>query len=433
MEQKKITIINITSEIPSLKYLEFINPEDFIKNRGKAEYIKLENSKLWVGFFNDFHHITAVDVFKKSDKYNIECWRPYGNIIDKPYTKYFEGILHKVFPSRDLKIWRTGYWHWSDMMLKELELRLNSKEKILLHIHDGHTNFITNLILKISKYNIPIIYQHRGGWYNYFDFIYRRRNPISLITYLKQKQVLRYISYYLSGSIFEYRFLKDKLKMENVCYYMDGVDFDYFTPGDKIEARKKLNLPLDKKIILNVGRFDTPGGVDLLLRIYKKIKETRNDIELLLVGGYSYNECYNEAKNAGAILVERIPEESLLDYYRAADVYALPIKEYLFRNFGGIGTATIQALACGLPVVSYNILNVPGSDDEIEKIGKIFDTDLELYNNILYILDNEGLYKDCREVAKKYYEKNTVIDSLLLKYKEIINQYYPEKGMQLSG
>jgi glycosyltransferase involved in cell wall biosynthesis len=182
-----------------------------------------------------------------------------------------------------------------------------------------------------------------------------------------------------------------------------------------------------------VGRFDTPGGVDLLLRVYKKIKETRNDIELLLVGGYSYNECYNEAKNAGAYLVERIPEESLLDYYRAADVYALPIKEYLFRNFGGIGTATIQALACGLPVVSYNILNVPGSDDEIEKIGKIFDTDLELYNNILYILDNEGLYKDCREVAKKYYEKNTVIDSLLLKYKEIINQYYPEKGMQLSG
>ena len=312
------------------------------------------------------------------------------------------------------------------MMLKELELRLNSKEKILLHIHDGHTNFITNLILKISKYNIPIIYQHRGGWYNYFDFIYRRRNPISLITYLKQKQVLRYISYYLSGSIFEYRFLKDKLKIENACYYMDGVDFDYFNPGDKIEVRKNLNLPLDKKIILNVGRFDTPSGIDLLLRVFKKIRNTRNDVELLLVGGYSNNECYNDAINEGAIIVERIPEALLLDYFRASDVYVVPIKEFLLKKFGGIGTATIQALACGLPVVSYNILNLPGSPEEIDKIGKIFETDTELYNNILSILDNKEQYKDCRKVAKKYYELNKVIDSLINKYKEIIEKYYPE-------
>jgi glycosyltransferase involved in cell wall biosynthesis len=427
MDKSKPTIIHLFSHRPNPVCLQYKTPEEYIEKHDNAEFIKIDKYPYWIGFFQDFNHKMAVDTLAITDKYNHECWRPYWNFIGKKYEKTFDGILHKVYPSKFIRIPKMESWLWSSDYLKDLKLRIKSKEKILLHIHDGHTNFITWLLLKLKPLNVPVLYQHRGHWFSNFDYKFRRKNPLFLYTYKKQIKIFKYISHYFSGSRFEYDFLINELKIKKVSFYMDGIDFDYFVPGDKIEARKKINLPLDKKIILYVGRFDVANGVESLLNMFKKLKNNKYNVELLLVGGYKHNALYQTAKDAGAILVERVHEHKLKDYYQASDIYCLAANDILYQRFAGFGSTPIQSLACGVPVLSFNINHLPGSMDEINKIGRIFNSEDEMYKNAIYMLENIEEFRDCRSVAKKYYDKKITMQVMINKYDELLSNFYNMK------
>lgn len=420
----KPTIIHILCHNPNPICFGYKTPEEYISKHGRIEYTKIDKLPYWIGFFDDFNHKLSVDLLEKTDKYNYECWRPYWSFIGKQYSKMFDGIYHSVFPSTSFAIPKIGYWQWSHLLLSELKKRIMNNEKILLHLHDGHTNFITWLMQNLKPSSIPVLYQHRGGWFANFSYKFKQKNPVLLLTYKKQKDILKYLSHYFAGSKFEYDFLKNDMKFNNTSYFMDGVDFNYFRPGDKMAVRKKLGLPLDKKILLYVGRFDSFNGVNNLLKLFERLKKNNNDLELLLVGGYKSNESYQKAKDSGAILVERVPEPKLRDYYQASDIYFLAISDYLYQRFGGFGTATIQSLACGLPVLSYNIIHLPAHMEEINKIGRIFNNDEELYQQAIYMLNNIDEFKNCREIAKKYYDKEETIKVLINEYDELFNQYY---------
>lgn len=423
-DKNKPTIIHLLSHRPNPVCLNYKTPEEYISRHDNAEFVRISKYPYWVGFFEDFDHKIAVDTLNRTDKYNIECWRPYWNSIGRSYEKMFEGVLHKAFPSRYFKVPKVTSWLWSKSYFEEIKRIVETKKKVLIHIHDGHSNFITWLLLKLKPLNVPVLYQHRGGWFANFDYEFRKKNPLSLITFKKQKEVLKYITHYLSGSKFEFDYLKDELKLKSVSYYMDGVDFNYFRPGNKDEIRKKLGLPVGKKIILYVGRFDSFNGVDNLLCAFKRLKENNYNVELLLVGGYKHNSSYEKAKQAGAILVERVQEPKLLDYYQSADIYSLAIDDYLYQTFGGFGTATIQALACGIPALSYNIIHLPAPMEEINRIGRTFGSNEEFYQNAAYMLDNIEEFENCREITRKYYDKDITMQNLIYIYDNLLDKFF---------
>ena len=63
------------------------DPEALKKNVGCMEYTKIDTFPYWVGFFKgDHHHIHAYETIKRTGKYHIECWRPYGDYINKIYS-----------------------------------------------------------------------------------------------------------------------------------------------------------------------------------------------------------------------------------------------------------------------------------------------------------------------------------------------------------
>jgi len=425
----KKKIIHVLSSLPSPIVHRYDNPEDYIKNHGNAGYTKIDKKPYWVGYFcGDFHHKQAFETIKRTDEYDIECWRPYGSVIDKDYSGDCSGVKHRVFPSRFINIKRTGYWHWSKPMLEALRKEITSGEKVLINFHDGHTNFVSWMLLHLKPKNVPVVVYHRGHWFPVFDYQYRRKSPFFLLDQRRHEKSFNYISHYFSCSTYEVGYIKYKLKFENVSFLMDGIDFNHFVPGNKTIARKKLDLPLDKKIIIFVGRFDYTNGIDMLSRVYKRIKGKRDDVALLLVGGYKFNDCYEIANDAGAILVERVHESKLTDYYHASDFYTMPINNHLIQKFSGIGTASLQALACGLPMLSYNIIHLPGTDEEIKGIGRKFKTEDELYKNAMYMLDNPGAFKNCREIARKYFDEEISMKILMDKYDELFKMYY-ENGL----
>ena len=100
---------------------------------------------------------------------------------------------------------------------------------------------------------------------------------------------------------------------------------------NKFEARKALNLPEDKTILLFFGFIRDYKGLDLLMKAYAKAK---NDDLLLVVAGEFYNnsEQYKtlekKLKLEGKIAwhTDFIPDDKVRLYFSAADLIVQPYK-----------------------------------------------------------------------------------------------------------
>ena len=138
-----------------------------------------------------------------------------------------------------------------------------------------------------------------------------------------------------------------------------GVDSARFSPGARLEARANLGLKGDK-MVLFVGRLERLKGVDVLLSAMAMMEDPV-DAKLVIVGGA---ECSPERR----ILIEHaeqlgisdrvqfhssVDQDELIQYYRAADVCALP------SYYESFGLAALEASACGTPVVASEVGGLP--------------------------------------------------------------------------
>jgi len=127
-----------------------------------------------------------------------------------------------------------------------------------------------------------------------------------------------------------------------VHYIPTGIDIDVFKPGDQDDARRRLGLPLDRRIIFfaaaNIN--ERRKGLHLLAQALRRL----DDPPLLLVAGNGTVSRGIETRYLGAVL----DEEILADAYRAADVFAVP-------TLADVLTQTApESIACGTPCVSFD-------------------------------------------------------------------------------
>jgi len=134
-----------------------------------------------------------------------------------------------------------------------------------------------------------------------------------------------------------------------------GVDLETFTPGDRAAARARLGLPLDRPIVLFAGRLQPLKGPDVLVEALSHLASTGAAPLLLVVGGPSgrptavrETEAFAEILGVREHLEVRpaAPQGVLADYYRAADVVAMPSRSESF------GLVAAEAQAAGTPVVA---------------------------------------------------------------------------------
>lgn len=126
-----------------------------------------------------------------------------------------------------------------------------------------------------------------------------------------------------------------------------GVDHSKYHPMDREDSKKKFNLDLKEKHVLVVASNLKHKRMDLVNRIFDKIKMERQDVKMLKVG-------YGEAlAGEGIINLGWIPEEDMPILFNAADAY-LHTSEY-----EGFGFPILEAMACGVPVVVSQKASIP--------------------------------------------------------------------------
>jgi D-inositol-3-phosphate glycosyltransferase len=152
----------------------------------------------------------------------------------------------------------------------------------------------------------------------------------------------------------------DPAKVEVIA---PGVDLLTFTPGDRIEARRRLALPADAVVLLFVGRIQPLKAPDVLLRAAAAMVHAepalRDRLIVLVVGGPSGSglerpeELSKLAVSLGIADLVRFerpaPSEVLADYYRATDVTVVPSYSESF------GLVALESQACGTPVIAARV------------------------------------------------------------------------------
>jgi teichuronic acid biosynthesis glycosyltransferase TuaC len=138
----------------------------------------------------------------------------------------------------------------------------------------------------------------------------------------------------------------------------NGVDLNKFERQERAAARARLNIPLDAQVIVSVGGLVEGKGFHRIIPLLPALQKQFPHLVFLIVGGgASHGDMSAQLKaltqTCGAESYVRfcgsqLPSE-LKWFYSAADVFALATK------YEGWANVFLEAMACGLPVVSTQV------------------------------------------------------------------------------
>ncbi len=144
---------------------------------------------------------------------------------------------------------------------------------------------------------------------------------------------------------------------ERIARIPNGVDVERFRPAlpvEQEEARRRLGLPLQARIIVGSGRLERQKGFAVLLEAVGRLGNVP-DLHVAIAGKGSRRE--ELARLAEALKIsDRVHllghVKSIEDVYHAADLFVLPSRGE------GMSNALLEAMACGLDVAATRVSGV---------------------------------------------------------------------------
>lgn len=139
-----------------------------------------------------------------------------------------------------------------------------------------------------------------------------------------------------------------------------GVDHDRFCPSeDRMGVRSRLGLPEDQVILFTVRNLVPRMGLEALLYAIAELRSAIPDFVVILGGkgplGTTLKQLVQKLALSDIVrFVGFIPDDELPLYFQAADLVLMPSRE-----LEGFGLVTVEALACGTPVLGTPIGAIP--------------------------------------------------------------------------
>jgi teichuronic acid biosynthesis glycosyltransferase TuaC len=138
----------------------------------------------------------------------------------------------------------------------------------------------------------------------------------------------------------------------------NGVDSERFFREDRLEAKAKLRLNPQDRIVVSVAALKYVKGPDLLVRAASLLKQNLAHCQVLFVGvGPELGALQQLAKQLDCAeicqFVGPVPNDQLKTYFSAADASCLASREEGWPN------VILESLACGTPVVATAVGAAP--------------------------------------------------------------------------
>jgi glycosyltransferase involved in cell wall biosynthesis len=203
------------------------------------------------------------------------------------------------------------------------------------------------------------------------------------------------------------------------------MDTKLFKPLDMKIMRKKLNLPVEKKLILfaSMNLTDERKGFRYLIQALSLLKNINADIYNttgLVVFGSLDEKVLNDIPFQVYQFGKINSQESIVECYNAADLFVAPSLQDNLPN------TVIESTCCGTPVVGFDVGGMPDMIDHLENgyLAKLESSE-DLAKGINTLLSNPDMLVKfglaCRVKAEKLYNEEKVAYQYKELYTKIIS------------
>jgi glycosyltransferase involved in cell wall biosynthesis len=133
----------------------------------------------------------------------------------------------------------------------------------------------------------------------------------------------------------------------------------FYPPHDRNEIRRELKLPESRTLLFTVRNLVPRMGLENLLEAMTMLGEEQRNLLLLIGGEGRLRPRLEELIRSKGLqdevqLLGFVPEEQLAKYYQASDLVVMPTLQ-----LEGFGLVTVEALACGTPVMGTPVGAIP--------------------------------------------------------------------------
>lgn len=340
-------VVNIMPHGPTYDYADGAPPDvSWTTGRGTS-----------VGFWTrEWPDQLGEAVLQRGADIRWEVWQPDAR-ADQVYTSTRpSGLVHRLFPATRRRFRREdGGEHGlhSDALTSALEA-LTPDARIVFH--GFRVPCFAELLRRFAPRRPVAVIGHgmcttpiteMNGWHRpltYYRLLLEQR---ALRAALASVELITAQSDYAASEVRKvYDGRIERLTM--------GCDFEFWRPSAdaKPAVRRRLDLPLDRLVLLSTGNFVPFKRFDRLVRTLEGLPESRRPF--LLIAGQGTDEARRQLAESMTRLTSRgharlspyVTGAALRDLYWAADCYvSRSVSE-------GSSVAVMKAMACGLPVIT---------------------------------------------------------------------------------
>ncbi len=211
---------------------------------------------------------------------------------------------------------------------------------------------------------IPIVLRVNQTINDYYKYLKLDRQPIDAPKKIEDITD-EYINYYLahlweietykrvSHIIVDSKYVLDEIKEYNsTSVIYSGVDTEIYKRKKNNNLETDLNLD-NNTVITYVGRIHPSKGIDIFIKVGKKLLMRKKDIKFLIIGPKEIKNYSEKIKSEiedidNFLFLGPIESQNIADYLSLSDIFLFPSK------FESTSNALLEAMACENIVVTFN-------------------------------------------------------------------------------
>lgn len=201
------------------------------------------------------------------------------------------------------------------------------------------------------------------------------------------------------------------------------VDTERFRQSDK-DHFKRMVAPQGERILVHASNFRKVKRVDDVLRVFERVRE-KVPAKLLMVGDGPERQHAEELARTLRIFkdVRFLGKQDQMDEILSiADLFVLT------SQYESFGLSALEAMACGVPVISTNAgglpeINVHDKTGYLSEVGDI----LSMSQYAIHILEDDatlGSFKNAASLHARGFEKGRIVPIYEQLYESVVDAFF---------
>lgn len=289
----------------------------------------------------------------------------------------------------------------------------------LLHVHyaipHASAAYFARQILKKEGKDVPFITTLHG---TDITLVGKDQTYAPVVTFsINESDAITAVSSNLRDETFEFFPIEKQIRV-----IPNFVDIARFHQTDK-EHFKKMLAPNGERILAHVSNFRKVKRVEDAIQVFAGVRQQICSKLLMIGDGPERQHAEELSRSLGIYNDVRFlgKQDQMDEILSIADLFLLP------SQYESFGLAALEAMACGVPVISTNAggipeINVQGKTGFLSDIGDVED----MTKNALHILKDDETLQSFKDAAIKHadlFEKGRIVPVYEALYEEVIAAY----------